>query len=377
MNLEIAAKRLLNHRLTSAALSRPADVVAWFGAVQAQEYEPAKWALALRMPDGSVEADVERAFETGGILRTHVMRPTWHFVTPADIRWMLELTAPRVHRVMSTYNRQLELDARTLVRGIAIIERAIGDERYLTRRELGERLQRRRLTLDGVRLAQMTMHAELEGIICSGPRRGKQSTYALVAERAPKAKRLARDEALATLAGRFFRSHGPATVRDFVWWSGLTTADAKRALEMNRARKVEVDGRTYWTIGQVTRPSVVFAGPGRRRAKEGEDRAAHLLPIYDEFLVAYRDRDAVPHGPSTVASGPRASVTFQHALAIAGQVAGTWRRQRREETARRASGCRIDAYPMRRLTNAERRAVTNAAERYARFLSVPVDVHIN
>jgi hypothetical protein len=186
---------------------------------------------------------------------------------------------------MSTYNRQLGLDARALVRASAIIERAIGDEQFLTRRELGERLQRRRLTLDGIRLALMTMHAELEGIICSGPRRGKRSTYALVAERAPKAKRLSRDEALATLAKRFFRSHGPATVRDFVWWSGLTKADAKRALEMNRARKQEVDGRTYWTLGQTTPP---------RRVHE---TAAHLLPIYDEFLVAYRDREAVPHGP--------------------------------------------------------------------------------
>ena len=365
MNPEIAARRLLNHRLTGAPLRRPADVVAWCGAVQAQEYEPAKWALALRMPDGTVDADVEQAFETGRILRTHVMRPTWHFVTPADIRWMLELTAPRVHRVMSTYNRQLGLDARALVRASAIIERAIGDEQFLTRRELGERLQRRRLTLDGIRLALMTMHAELEGIICSGPRRGKRSTYALVAERAPKAKRLSRDEALATLAKRFFRSHGPATVRDFVWWSGLTKADAKRALEMNRARKQEVDGRTYWTLGQTTPP---------RRVHE---TAAHLLPIYDEFLVAYRDREAVPHGPSTVASSPRASVTFHHALAIAGQVAGTWRRQRSEETARTASGCRVDAYPLRRFTSAERRAVTDAAERYARFLSVPVDLHIN
>ena len=332
MNPEIAARRLLNHRLTGAALSRPADVVAWYGAVQAQEYEPAKWALALRMPDGSVDADVERAFETGRILRTHVMRPTWHFVTPADIRWMLELTAPRVHRVMSTYNRQLGLDARTLVRASAIIERAIGDEQFLTRRELGERLQRRRLTLDGVRLAQLTMHAELEGIICSGPRRGKQSTYALVAERAPKAKRLSRDEALATLASRFFRSHGPATVRDFVWWSGLTTADAKRALEMNRARKEEVDGRTYWTIGQMTSPPLPLLVPGVGGQGWSPRKTAHLLPIYDEFLVAYRDREAVPHGPTTVASGPRASVTFQHALAIAGQVAGTWRRQRSEET---------------------------------------------
>jgi hypothetical protein len=354
----IAERRLRSQRITDAGLRRPADVVAWLGAIQAQEYEAAKWAIGLRMQDGAGDAGIECAFGEGRILRTHVLRPTWHFVTPSDIQWMLELTAPRVKQVMSSYDRRLELDARTLARGIGVIERALGGRRYLTRTELGDRLQRAGLTMAGQRLAHVVMHAELEGVICSGPRRGKQFTYALLAERAPDALRLSRDEGLATLARHFFRSHGPATIRDFVWWSGLTTTDAKRAVDVVKARREEVEGRTYWTIGRAPRGAT-------------RDRLVQLLPIYDEYLVAYRDREAVPHGPPMLAPGSRDPVTFQHALVIAGQVAGTWR------PTRDVRSVRIRATPLRRLTGPERRALSEAARRYERFLSVPVELSID
>jgi Winged helix DNA-binding domain len=355
MTRAIAERRLLNQRITRPELRRPADVMSWFGAVQAQEHEAAKWALGLRMQAGTVDADIERAFDDGRILRTHVMRPTWHFVTPTDIRWLVELTAPRAHRVTSSYKRRLGLEAGTLRRGISIVERALRDRHYLTRGELGERLRHAGLTLDSVRLAHLAMHAELDGVICSGPRRRKQFTYALVAERAPRALPLPRDEALAALSRRYFRSHGPATIRDFVWWSGLTAADARRGLEMNRARREERGGLTYWTVGSAVRPAT-------------RDDRVHLLPIYDEYLVAYRDRAAVPHGHSAIASRANTPVTFQHALVIAGQVAGTWR------TARGSRTMRIEVVPLRRMTEREQRAVADAIDRYRRFLDVPVDV---
>jgi Winged helix DNA-binding domain len=358
MNAAIAERRLGNQLVTAAGLQRPADVVRWLGAVQAQEYEPAKWALGLRMQERAVDAEIERAFDHGRILRTHVMRPTWHFVTPSDIRWLLELTAPRVQQRMSPYNRLLELDARTLARGTGVIERALGDRRCLTRTELGNRLQRGGLPMAGQRLAHLMLHAELERVVCSGPRRGKQFTYALVAERAPRALRLSRDEALDTLSRRFFGSHGPATIRDFVWWSGLLTADAKRGLDMIKPTHEEVGGRVYWTLDQPPR------GTMRRHA-------AHLLPIYDEYLVAYRDREAVPHGPSVVTSGSRGPVNFQHALVIAGQVAGTWR------ATRHPAGVLIEAIPLRPLTARERRAVAEAVRRYERFLAAPVELSIS
>jgi hypothetical protein len=350
----IVERRLLNQCITGTVRRRPEDVVAWLGAVQAQEYPAARWGLAQRMRDGARDDAIARAVDEGRLLRTHVMRPTWHFVTPRDIRWMLELTAPRVHRVMSTYMRRAGLDAATTTRGMSIIERALGAGRCLRRTALGTRLARDGLALKGMPLALLTMCAELDGIICSGPYDGRHLTYALVAERAPGARRLSRDEALAELARRYFSSHGPATIRDFVWWSGLTTADAKRGLDMNKAAREDVEGTSYWTIGHAPR-----AGrPGR----------VHLLPVYDEYLVAYRDRQAVPHGTAVMRTAARGSVTFQHAVVIGGQVAGTWR------AVRKGDGLTVEVTGMRRLTGAERRELIDEADRYGRFLGTTVTV---
>jgi hypothetical protein len=253
---------------------------------------------------------------------------------------------------MSVYNRQLELDAAVLARGLRVIERALGGGGFLTRAELRERLRRARLDMQGQRLAHLMLYAELEAVVCSGPRRGRHFTYALVAERAPGAPRLQRDEALGELCRRYFSSHGPATVRDFVWWSGLTTADAKRGLEICRARSEQVDGLTYWTIGPA-------------RAVSTDSALTCVLPVYDEYIVAYRDRDAVPHGPRSVDSPP-ASVIFQHAVVIGGQVAGTWR------VTRRMRGLTVHASLLRPLSRRERGSLGEAVERYERFVEIPV-----
>jgi hypothetical protein len=298
------------------------------------------------------DAAVERAIERGQILRTHVLRPTWHFVTPADIRWMLELTAPEVHRRMSTYDRQLGLDAAVMTRATRIIERALGDRGHLTRGELGAELERAGLPGKSTHLAHIAMHAELEGVICSGARRGKQLTYALLADRAPKARILSREEALAELTRRYFRSHGPATVRDFVWWSGLRTTEARRGLEMNHAKAQDVDGIRYWTIGRTS-------GPKLRRV------TVHLLPVYDEYLVAYRDRQAVPH---TLYSSWGLNV--RHALAIDGQTAGTWR------TTAGPERVTLKVETSRRLTVGERRALDRVVGRYQHFLGVPASLSV-
>ena len=238
-----------------------------------------------------------------------------------------------------------------MTRATGVLERALGDNGCLTRQELGPHLQRAGLPAGNRELAHIAMYAELEGLICSGPRRGKQSTYALLSDRAPAAERLQRDESLAQLTKRYFRSHGPATVRDFVWWSGLTSADAKRGLEMIRARAREVDGLKYWTVGRDPR-----AAP---RAKA----SLHLLPIYDEFLVAYRDLQAVPRPAYLMGN-------FQHALVIAGQVAGTWR------TVAGREGLAVEVTTLRRLTPLERRGLAHAVGGYGRFLGVQVSLSV-
>lgn len=347
----VVHERLANQRVTRTDGGDAAKVVRWLGAVQAQEFGPAKWGLGLRLPPGISDAKIQRAFDGGRILRTHVMRPTWHFVAPADIGWMLELTAAGVQRRMAVYHRQMGLDSSTFIRAAKICERVLRDGQFLTRQELGEHFARAGLPSSGFVLGHIAMYAELERVMCSGPRRGKQSTYALLSERAPDGVRFSREEALAELARRFFRSHGPATLRDFVWWSGLATPDAKRGLEMTRARKVVVDGTTYWSLGRAD-------GARPRRP------LVNLLPVYDEYLVAYRDRHAVPHGPAMVRTRAGGYMQFQHALVIDGQVAGTWR------AASSADGVQVNVAPLRRLNTAERRALALEIARYQRFLAV-------
>ena len=322
------------------------------GAVQAQEYAAAKWGLGLRMPDTITDSTIEEAVNAGRILRTHVMRPTWHFVTPVDIHWMLDLTGPRVQRLMEVYNRQMELDAPVLRRATTIIERALARGTYLTRLELSEHLARGGIPAKGQRLAHVMLHAELEAVVCSGPRRGRHFTYALLAERAPKPRHLERDEALGELARRYFKSHGPATLRDFVWWSGLLTADARRGVEMIRARRQVIDDLTYWWVGE---------------ADEHANRChrVHLLPIYDEYFVAYRDRRAINYQWT---ASPASS--FAHPFIFDGHLAGTWRPVRKSER------IRIDVRALRKLTRIARRELEEAAERYGRFVGAPVAVAV-
>jgi hypothetical protein len=346
----IAAQRLQNQRITQPGPRQPAQLVAWLGAVQAQEYAAAKWALGLRMPNGATDARIERAFNEGRILRTHVLRPTWHFVAAADIHWMLELTAPRVHRALAYAHRFYELDITVRSRAATLFEQALSGGQHLTRAELGVCLARGGLAATGVRLALLTIHAELEGVMCSGSKRGTQHTYAHLVKRAPRARRLVRDEALAELTKRYFRSHGPATLRDFMWWSGLTTADAKRGLEMTGARTEAIDGHTYWTCGR--------AGMGAAR-----NGLVHLLPVYDEYLVAYRDHHAVPR--QTASRG-----TLSRAVVAAGYVAGTW------NAVRSAGALVVEVMPHRPFTGRERRALTEAALRYGRFLQATVSIRI-
>lgn len=228
---DIATRRLHTQRLAGEPFASAVDAVAWLGAVQSQDYAGAKWALGQRTR-GVTDADLDRLCDEGAILRTHVMRPTWHFVLPCDIRWLLGLTAPRVKARLAPYDRRLEIDAPLLKRSHAVIESALEGGSSLTRAELGAALERAGIPAAGQRLGHLVSYAELDAIVVSGPRRGRQVTYALLEERAPSARRLDRDEALAELTRRYFTGHGPAQVQDFAWWSGLTVADVRRGLEL-------------------------------------------------------------------------------------------------------------------------------------------------
>lgn len=349
--IDLVRRRLRNQKLARSDFRKPGDVVAWLGAVQAQDYPAATWAVGLR-GNGITIADVERAFNEGTIVRTHFLRPTWHFVAPADIRWMLALSAPRVHAVNASYYRKFGLDSAILARSRAALERALRDAKQLTRSELASVLERAGIPADGPRLAYLMMHAELDGVICSGARRGKQFTYALLEERVPLAPTLKPAEALAELTRRYFSSHGPATVRDYVWWSGLRVRDARAGIEMARTALVQevINGRTYW-----------FA-PSRGTAQPASP-SVYLLPNYDEFGIAYKDRGVVPDLPRPRGLG---APEFGHLLVIDGQLVGRWRRTLTTRTVI------IEVQAFRALRKPEGRALEVSAARYGRFMNMPV-----
>jgi hypothetical protein len=352
--MRLLPERLRNQQLARSEARSAADVVSCLGAVQAQDYAGAKWALGVRAA-GLTDALVEDACTRGQILRTHVLRPTWHFVTPADIRWMLALTAPRVRAAIRPNGRRLGLDDAIVARSRRVLERALRG-RQLTRAQLGSTLARAGIRVDGPALAQLMMHAELEGVVCSGAREGHKFTYALLDERAPRGTPLRREEGLGELARRYLGGHGPATLRDFAWWSGLTMGDARQGIESvgsSLERRVSND-RVYW--------SVRVPGPAAPRASA----AAHLLPNYDEYLVAYKDRDPVAESAGAAVLSARGADFFTHSLVVNGRVAGSWRKTSGRESVR------IEVVPYRALTPGDRRALASAAERYGRFIKQAV-----
>ncbi|HEX6552220.1 MAG TPA: winged helix DNA-binding domain-containing protein [Ktedonobacteraceae bacterium] len=357
INLDIAHQRLHNQLITRRMFEKPGNVVQWLGAVQAQDYAAAKWALGLRL-EGATDDAIEQACSGGAILRTHVMRPTWHFVTPADIRWMLALTAPRVNAINATWYRKLELDDAVFMRSNAVLAKALQGGKQLTRRELASVLQQAGIATDNLlRFNYIMIRAELDGIVCSGARRGKQFTYALLDERAPQARVLDRDEALAEFAGRYFTGHGPATLQDFVWWSGLTVADARAGLEMVTSQLMHevVDDQTYWFSTSMPPAKDLSQAP-------------YLLPNFDEYIVGYTDRSAVFDASHTKKLDPRGNILFNHTIVIDGRVAGTWKRTIKKDAVI------VTPSLFTPPDKAETRELVASVKRYGAFLEMPVSL---
>lgn len=319
--------------------------------MQSQDFDGAKWGIGLRA--AVTDADVNRAYDEGAIIRTHILRQTWHFVARDDIRWLLALSGPRVNAVNAHYYRKLELDERAFTRSRDVLERALRDHTYLTRSELKTALARARIVAEGPRLAFLIMRAELDAVICNGPRRGKQLTYALLEERVPHAKSLDREAALAELARRYFASHGPATLKDYAWWSGLTVRDAKAGIELaaSSLTRETVDDLTYWSVD----------GPAPKAMRSP---TAQLLPNYDEYLIAHKDRQLVV-GPGSGDGVTRIKDPFLHHIIIDGRLVGSWMRTASD----RSVAVEYSTYA--RPTAEVRQALDAAVVRLGRFMERP------
>jgi hypothetical protein len=354
--LDIPRLRLHNQRLIGAPFASPEAAVQSLTAVQAQDYPAAKWALGQRVA-GCLNQCIEEAFVAGKFLRTHVMRPTWHFVMPEDIRWMLELTAPRVKVAMSYYARASGIDEDTFARSNRAITNALATGDHLTRTEVGNALAAEGITGTAQGIGHMLMRAELDALVCSGAPKGKQQTYALLEQRAPNARKLLRDEALAELARRYFTSHGPALPQDFAWWSGLTVADARTGIEHAKEHLANetVDGKSCWFAPTDSTSSL-------------EDPTVHLLPNYDEYLIAYKERGPALH--PAMPSDSRLVYDFlsRHFVVLNGLVVGGWRNLPERQ------GVVIETRFLVPLTEPQTRALDAAAEAYSRFLGKPVTI---
>jgi hypothetical protein len=305
--------RLCNQQIAASRFSSPAGLVAWMGAMQAQDYPMVRWAVGLRVP-GATETTIHEALARGEILRTHVLRPTWHLLAAADIRWMLELTAPHIRSANRARMQELELTPEVLSRSRALIEKNLRDGHHLTRQDLMQAHEQAGIPTHDNRSAHLMMAAELDGLVCSGIDQGNQQTYALLEERAPHARTMPREEALAELALRYFRSHGPATLRDFIWWSGLPVGDARHALEMVKPRLVAVQQHTDagWMDAE-------------HQTIQGDPAGLYLLPAFDEYLISYQDRSAIlppEHFQKAVSSNG----VFRPIVVVDGKIRGLWTR---------------------------------------------------
>lgn len=311
---DIATLRLCSHLLTPHSLKTPREVVAWMGAVQAQDYGMAKWAVGVRLP-GVTDMQVENALNRGEIIRTHIMRPTWHIVAVEDAQWLMQLTAPRIKPVLESYDkRNAGLSAATLLKATDIMLRALQNGNHLTRIALCRAVNEAGVALDSRQAAHALFHAELDGLVCSGAVANGKQTYRLLREVAPSSPPLGRDEALAKLAVKYFRSHGPASAYDFAWWSGLTVGEAKRAIAIIKQDVAFEEFREQQ-----------YAYRCAASAPTRKSNATFLLPAFDEFLVAYRDRtdvlDTAHHSKIISSNG-----IFKPLILHNAKVVGAWKK---------------------------------------------------
>lgn len=347
--------RMICQQLAAPAFEKPGELVAWMGAMQAQAYGMTKWAVGLRLKNGTFAA-VNEALNKGEILRTHVMRPTWHLVAAEDIRWMVQLSAARISAANDSYgkSRNLDISPALYIRVNGLLGRMLEGGNALTKQEIASRLEQAGIETANSEATRFLLHAETDGLVCSGPDRGGKPTYALLDERVPARKELHREEALATLALRYFQSHSPATLADFVWWSGLSLGETRQAVGLAEGKLIrETYAGTEWFVHESC-----GVHPGNRSAAG----KMHLLPSFDEYLISYKDRThvlAAEHQPKAFNRWG----TFYPVVLYKGRIVGTWTKT----AGRKAGGIVTDFFPGQ--PQPDEKTIRQAVERYRRFLA--------
>ena len=354
---EISRIRLASQQISSTVCRTPNELLSLICAIQAQDYPMASWAVGVRIPGISAE-DVKNSLDKGEILRTHLLRPTWHLVTADNIRWMLHLTAPRIRASLQPRNKVLGLSGPVVSKSIRIISAALAEGEHLTREELAARLEKEKIFTGNNRLSHLLLEAELEGIVCSGAAKKKIPAYALLEKRVKREKTLSRDESLSRLARGYFYSRFPATLQDFAWWSGLTMTDARNALEMISPE-----------FHSESLESGTFLIPKSADTIRANDASACLLPAFDEFILSYRTRNvAIPSQVRSRAVSDNG--IFRPTIIVDGQVAGLWKRTVKKDKVI------IETELFRPVTGQEKKMIRRATLSYGKFLGKETEIHI-
>ncbi len=308
---EISNIRLALQNLTVREQTTVQGLVEYMGALQAQDYLMVQLAVGKRLSN-ITDKKIDLVLNEGKILRTHLLRPTWHIVSSKDIYWILQLTAPHIKTAVRSRHKELELNEKVLSKIYLLLERSLRDENHLTRNELYSIFHEAKISTENNRGAHILLSAELEGIICSGKIKDGKQTFALLEERVPKPAACTRDEALEKLAKIYFESRSPATLRDFVWWSGLPVRDARKAIEMIRNDFIseEIEEETYLIPNSLPNLSQ-------------KNNSVFLLPAFDEFLIAYSNRKAAIENDKKAISQ---NGIFWAIIVVNGQVIGLWKR---------------------------------------------------
>lgn len=294
-------------------MNQPQEIVSWMGAMQAQALDMSKWAIGARLKNATV-IDVEKALSEGKILRTHIMRPTWHYVSSEDIHWMRELTAKKLLTVYESYGKSWGADQKKIIKACLKLESILSNYDYLSKEEIGEHFKAVNLDVDPHTLSNILSRSELEGIICNGKIIGLKHTYTLLEKVAPKTKAFVKEEALERLAFKFFSSHSPATLQDFIWWSGLTATEAKIGLESVRQNFIseEINGKIFWMKSNIQIPN-------------NDKDSALLLPQFDEFVVSYKDRSEMIEEKYYSKVMTKMGI-FSPTIMLNGEIIGSWKK---------------------------------------------------
>jgi hypothetical protein len=356
---DIANTRLLNQQVEGTQFKSVKELVNWMGALQAQDYGMAKWAIGLRLPDATDQV-IETAINNGEIIRTHLLRPTWHFVSADDIYWMLALRASPNKASFRTRLKQLGITEAVVVKSNLIIRKVLEGGKNLTREELLPELTKARIPVDENRASHLLVRAELDGLVCSGAIKDGKQTYALLEERVPKTNLPTREAALAKLAQKYFYSHGPATLQDFAWWSGLSTSDAGHALEIVKSEfhSEIIEGQTLWFTDPPSLPPT-------------DKTVIHLLPAFDEFIISYTDRRAaLPFKNFSKAVSNNG--IFRPIVVVNGQVTGIWKRMIKKDK------IVVETELFQAPDRTAMRLIEKAAKQYGRFLGKEIEtIHLN